>query len=88
MKNKSGRRNSMKLKKAIAAFLAISLLLHSQAVELPLIPPQQKTQNRRLLPPQMQAARLRPTKSWTICTSRKTKFLQITKMYGTRSLAL
>ena len=26
MKNKSGRRNSMKLKKAIAAFLAISLL--------------------------------------------------------------
>lgn len=55
MKNKTLRTNSMKLKKVIAASLAISVLLRLQAAE---IPPQQtiQTQNRNLLPQQKRAA--------------------------------
>lgn len=55
MKNKTLRTNSMKLKKVIAASLAISVLLRLQAAEA--LPQQTiQTQNRNLLPQQKLAA--------------------------------
>ena len=48
----------MKLKKVIAASLAVSFFLHSQVAKLHPVPQQLKAQSRKILPQQIQAVRV------------------------------
>ena len=63
MKNKTSRAKSMKLKKAIAASLAISILFSFTGCGTYLVLQQLKAQNRKILPQQLQALRLIRMKS-------------------------
>ena len=87
MKNKSSRVNSMKLKKAIAASLAISILFAFTGCGTSSEFRDNGKHESRKICFRHRCRRYGCTrlKSWTTFTSRRTGSLQITKMYGTRS---
>ncbi len=58
MKNKTSRANSMKLKKAIAASLAVCILFAYRVAKLHPVLQQLKAQSRKILPQQIQAVRV------------------------------
>ena len=102
MKNKTLRTNSMKLKKVIAASLAISVLFaftgcgNSSSTDNTNTKQESSSSRRKSALKSLRMSRRKPAlnlqippaQNWTIYISRKTSFLLITKMHGTKPLVL
>ena len=87
MKNKTLRTNSMKLKKVIAAFLAISVLFAFTGCGNSSTTDNTNTKQESSSTTETGSADELSKKRMTF-TSRKTSFLLITKMHGTKPLVL
>lgn len=85
MKNKTLRTNAMKLKKVIAASLAISVLFAFTGCGNSSSTTNTKQESSSTTET---GSTDELNKNWTTFTNRKTSFLLITKMHGTKPLVL